>query len=203
MFFASTNSDLSGTDWPNGGLFVYVNKSECCLTSPLSKITGQAHLAVTNGYSVNSWPQVLMQKRCSEGANVKWVELGRINCCSVRSWQQSQSIKSANLVSFKSSVFPVMAHWQMHNGEDYPGQLCPTGNQGFVQEVTKKDRTSEPVQGNRAFTVNQWDHWHIKDHVNASIFLLYIFCMATTDNTFVITELLDLQYDYSVIQQLW
>lgn len=141
VFIASANSQLSRTDWPNGPLFAFVNESEgpCCLTISQSKITEQAHLALTNRYLVNSWPEALKQQRCSGAANVKWVELGRINCCSVRSCQQPEPIKSTYLFFFKSSVFPAIAHWQMHNEKDNSGQQNSTGNQHFVLTITKNE----------------------------------------------------------------
>lgn len=149
VFIVCTNSHLSGANWPNGAC-LFVNKGvlgPCCCTSPQCELTGHAHLAVTNRYLVISWPEVLMQQRRSGGADVKWVELGRINCRCVRSWQQSLPIKSANLIFFKSSSFLVMAHWQMHNEEEHPGQLFPRGNQCFIKEVT-----SSPVQGHCIFS---------------------------------------------------
>lgn len=70
-----------------------------------------------------------MQQRRSGGEDVKWVEIGRINCRCVRSRQQSQPMKSATLIFFKSV-----------DSRSWHTDRCLMESQFFVQEVTERER---------------------------------------------------------------
>ena len=63
----------------------------------------QAHLVV-NKRCLVSWPEALVQQRLSGGAEVKWVELGQINCRCVRSWQLPLPITSGNLLGGSATL---------------------------------------------------------------------------------------------------
>lgn len=139
MFTVCTNSHLSWANWPNWGcLFLWI-KVQAHDVAQGRSVSSHAHLAVTNRYLVILWPRVLMQQGAQQGrrcemAWISWEELiiGELGVGN----SHSQSNQPFILFSLKAVRSP--SHWQMHNGEENPGQFHPTRNQCFVEEVTRK-----------------------------------------------------------------